>query len=83
MTPPANAPLPCKLCGALGVCFRRVELTLGDVEIELSAPLCETCAADVPARVIEALDSPLTRSMLKVLGFDLSLAPAPPAGPPA
>lgn len=66
----------CKICRAPGQVPRRRELQLGDVSLEIEMPMCAPCADELPYKILEALQSPIVRSMLKVLGvtFDLDLA---------
>jgi hypothetical protein len=66
----------CKICREPGQVPRRRELHFGDVSIEIEMPLCAPCADELPTKMLEALQSPILRSMLKVLGvtFDLDLA---------
>lgn len=67
---------PCKICHAPGQVPRRRELHFGDVSLEIEMPLCAPCADDLPRKMIDALQSPMVRSLLRVLGvtFDLDLA---------
>lgn len=66
----------CKICHAPGQVPRRREFHFGDVSIEIEMPLCAGCADELPAKMIDALQSPMLRTVLKILGvtFDLDLA---------
>lgn len=66
----------CKICREPGQVPRRREFHLGDISIEIEMPLCAPCADELPTKLIEALQSPMLRTVLKVLGvtFDLDLA---------
>lgn len=67
---------PCKVCGLEGQIHRSRELTFGDTTITIETPLCSDCADGLPLKVVEALQSPAVRVILKTLGirFDLDEA---------
>jgi len=72
---PAEAPA-CKVCNAPGQIHRRRELVFGDITIEIEMPLCADCAEELPVKLLNALQSPMVRAIMRTLGvtFDLDLA---------
>lgn len=65
--------LNCKVCREPGVCYRNVELHIGDVSIEIEAPLCERDAEELPVKVLNATRAPMVRAILNTLGLRLEL----------